>query len=62
MKLKIMLCTVGILCLFLGYSVCATETPSVSKGKIVGFVELWSQDMSYLENEISNLKSECGRE
>lgn len=57
-----MLCTVGILCLFLGMNVFATESSSVSKGKLTGFVEMWSQDISYIESEISNLKSECGRE
>ena len=62
MKVKIIFCTVGILCLFLGISVYATESSSVSKGKLTGFVEIWSQDISYMESEISNLKSECGRE
>ena len=62
MKLKIMLCTVGILCLFLGMNVFAADSSKVSKGKIIGFVEMWSQDITYLKNEINNLKSECGRE
>ena len=57
-----MLCTVGILCLFLGMNVFAADSSKVSKGKIIGFVEMWSQDITYLKNEINNLKSECGRE
>ena len=62
MKVKMMLCAMGILCLFLGVSVYASEVQGGSKGKVAGFVEIWTQDISYLHSEIKNLKSECGRE
>lgn len=61
-KVKIMLFAVGTLCLLLGMSAYAGESKSVSKGNVVGFVEIWTQDVSYLESEINNLMSECGKE
>lgn len=52
-----------IVLLFWGVStgVHAGEAKKSGDGTIKGFVEIWTQDILYLENEIVNLKSECGR-
>ena len=51
-----------VLCFVAGISVCATERNVVGEGNVDGFIQLFSEDILYLENEIKNLMLECGRE
>ena len=55
-------CAIVVLCLSFGVGVCAQETKRAGKGSVNGFVSFFSQDISYLGNELSSLRSECGRE
>lgn len=62
MKVKKMICAMVVLCLVSGIGVYAREQKHVGKGKVEGFVEFMSQDISYLESELNSLMSECGKE
>ena len=50
------------LCFVVGINVYATEQKMVGGGNIDGFVQFFSEDVLYLENEINNLMAECGKE
>ena len=50
------------LCFVAGISVCASEQKVIGKGNVVGFIRFFSEDILYLENEINQLMSECGKE
>ena len=62
MKLKLMAGAFVVLCFVAGICVCAAEQKIVGKGNVEGFIQIFSEDILYLENEIKNLMSECGRE
>lgn len=62
MKLKLMAGAFVALCFAAGINVCAAEQKIVGKGSVGGFIQIFSEDILYLENEINNLMSECGRE
>ena len=62
MKLKIMAGVVIALCFVAGISVCAKEWNVVGKGNVGGFIQFFSEDILFLENEINQLMSECGKE
>ena len=50
------------LCFGASIYVCATEQKIIGKGNLGGFIQIYSEDILYLENEINNLMAECGRE
>lgn len=50
------------LCFGASICVCATEQKIIGKGNLGGFIQIYSEDILYLENEINNLMAECGRE
>ena len=50
------------LCFVAGISVCAKEWTVVGKGNVGGFIQFFSEDILFLENEINQLMSECGKE
>ena len=62
MKLKIMAGVIIALCFVVGISVCAAEREKREKGNVGGFVQFFSEDILFLENEINQLMSECGKE
>lgn len=62
MKLKLVVCAIVALCFAAGINVCAVEQKMIGKGNVGGFIQIFSEDILYLENEINNLRSECGRE
>lgn len=62
MKLRIITGAVIALCFVAGTSVRAAEHKVGGAGNVNGFVQLFSEDILYLEREISKLIAECGRE
>lgn len=61
MKIKGIVSAIIILCFVLGIRVYADEQKGRSVGNVEGMVQLYLQDISYLESEIKNLMSECGK-
>lgn len=51
-----------VLCFVVGIRVSATEQKITGKGNVDGFIQFFSEDILYLENEINNLVAECGKE
>lgn len=45
-----------------GINVRAAEQKIIGEGNVGGFIQIFSEDILYLENEINRLMSECGRE
>lgn len=62
MKLKIGVGAIIALYFVAGINVCAVEQKIAGNGKVSGFIQVFSEDILYLENEINNLMSECGKE
>lgn len=62
LKLKLMVGAIVALCFVASICASATERQSVWKGNMIGFVQFFSEDILYLENEINKLMSECGKE
>ena len=62
LKQKIMAGAVIALCFAAGMGVSAAEQKINGKGALTGMVQFFSQDILYLEREISNLMAECGKE
>ena len=50
------------LCFVVGISVYAAEQKLDGEGNVGGLVQFFCEDVLYLENEINDLMSECGRE
>lgn len=55
MKLKFRLGAIVALCFVAGISVHATEQKTAGKGNVDGFIQIFSEDTVYLENEINTL-------
>ena len=62
MKKRLTAGAIIALCFAAGISVYAAEKGMEGKGNWVGFVQLFSEDVLYLEKEINNLMAECGKE
>lgn len=62
MKVKLIVSAIIALCLVSGIGVYAEEQKSRGKGNVEGMVQFGEQDILYLEREIENLVSECGKE
>ena len=62
MKLKILAGAIIALCFVADIRGYAAERNNAGRGNVTGFIQFFSEDILYLENEIGNLMSECGKE
>lgn len=62
MKAKNMAIVIVMLCFAASMNGYAAEQKTAGKGNVIGMVQFFSQDIWYLEREINNLMSECGKE
>lgn len=62
MKVKLIISVIIALCFIAGMRVYAEEQKDRGTGNVEGMVQFWEQDILYLEREIENLVSECGKE
>lgn len=63
MKLKVMVGAIVVLCFAAGMGgVHAAQQKAGGRGSVNGMFQFFSQDILYLESEISALMTECGKE
>ena len=62
LKRKIVVGAIVALCFATGMRASAVEQKMNGRGNLAGMIQFFSQDILYLESEISNLMAECGKE
>lgn len=62
LKLKIMMGTMIVLCFAAAVRSRAAERQMNGNGNLNGWIQFYSQDITYLESEIYSLMWECGKE